>query len=143
MRQIIEKQIGITFDNIHGTYEGREVLWNSLFHLQCLKKYSLIIEGDLNFSLNRREIWGHHVKPNMLAWFFHNHLVQSGLVDVEAFKIRPSYVNNKHGVEEVSKQLGMFLVHFSLLQGFARYKSWIGSSRCLDHYHIWFELGHK
>ena len=38
--------------DLYGSFEGKKVLWDSLFYLHYFKVENLIIGGDLNLTLN-------------------------------------------------------------------------------------------
>jgi hypothetical protein len=61
-----------------------------LFNIQCLKFDNLIMGRDINFTLNRRELWRDSAMVDHLADFLINIFEVGGLVDVEPIKFRPS-----------------------------------------------------
>jgi hypothetical protein len=81
------------------------------FSFKCFKFDNLIILGDFNFTLNKRETWGSNVRVDILVGFFHNLLNQVGVVDIEPIKLKPTWSNNKSGEDCVSKRLERFLIH--------------------------------
>jgi hypothetical protein len=96
--------------NLYGAYEGKEFFREKVFSLNVFKPESLIIGGNLNFTLSRDEIWGVSAREDKLAGFFQDKLemtslvdVMTSLVDVEPTLMRPTWCNNRSGVEEVSK----------------------------------------
>jgi hypothetical protein len=55
--------MNLSLMNIYGPYEGKEEFWSNFLSHQWIKFENLILGGDLNFTLNRGEIWGsfaHH-----------------------------------------------------------------------------------
>jgi hypothetical protein len=74
-----------------------------------MKKNSIIIGGDLNFSLGQSKFWCPHARADPLAGFFIQNFSECKLTDVE-----PTWRNNKVGEEQVVKMLDCFLVADSL-----------------------------
>lgn len=74
----------------------------------------LIIAGDLIFSLNAGECWGHRENSNPLAEYFTNMLSQKALHDVSPNPICPMWRNVKKGHEGINKIIDSFLVDYLL-----------------------------
>jgi hypothetical protein len=67
-----------------------------LFASECLKEDNLIIRGgELNFTLNRREIWGSSAEVDRLVKFFHNLFNQLCVVDNEPIKLKLTWISNR------------------------------------------------
>ncbi len=64
--------LGITIKviNIYGPYLNRVPFWDSLFCNPLLSGDSLVLGGDLNFSLRQNEVWGLHAHVDSLAGYF-------------------------------------------------------------------------
>ena len=60
----------ITLLNIYGPYQDRIPFWEALFNKDCIKGNSVILGGDLNFSLGQSEVWGPQARVDILADFF-------------------------------------------------------------------------
>ena len=93
----IELNLDVCLANIYGPYIDREVFWNNLMDLDCLKCEKLILEGDLNFSLGLSEIWGIRARLDPLSDFFTKSLEDFGLVDVAPSVMFPSWNNRRVG----------------------------------------------
>jgi hypothetical protein len=81
--------------SIYGPYEGKHAFWEKNFNSSLLMHNNLILVGDLNFNLNRGEIWGVLARPEPLTYFFNQSLDCVGLVDLAPMDIKPTWVNNK------------------------------------------------
>lgn len=60
---------------------------------------------DLNLTLNRGEIWGISTRQDRLANLFLGQFERAGWVDIEEIELRPTWANNKLGVEGVSQAI--------------------------------------
>jgi hypothetical protein len=94
--------------NVYGSYEGSHNFWDSLFSSQSIKYDSLVIDGDMNLTLNYREVWGDSVRSDRLVDFFQSHFEASRWVDIEPIKLRPTWNNNRSGQDVVAKILDHF-----------------------------------
>ena len=56
--------------DVYGPYLNRIPLWDSLLNNPLLRGDSVILGGDLNFSIGTKESWGPQVNPNPLSNFF-------------------------------------------------------------------------
>ena len=77
----IELKLDLSFINLYGHYSNREVFWNNLSGMECLKCPYLVFGGDLNFSLGLSKIWGVKARVDALTDFFINILEGIGIVD--------------------------------------------------------------
>jgi hypothetical protein len=66
------------------------VFWSHLFNYQCLRHDELIVGGDLNFIVNKEDIWGFVVREDKLAPFFRDQIECHGLIYVEPVLLRPT-----------------------------------------------------
>jgi len=82
-----------------------------LFSSRCLKVDNLIIGGNLNFTLNRREISGSSPRVDRLDGFLHNLFNEESVVDIDPIKLTPTWSNNISGIDCVSKKFDRFLIH--------------------------------
>jgi hypothetical protein len=84
---------------------------------------------------------GSCVRGDRLTRFFHNLFNQASVVNTEPIKLKPTWSNNRSGIDCVSKRLDMFLIHRDdFLQKVERYRSWVGSNRCSYHLLVVLEL---
>jgi len=51
-----ELDTSLTFHNLYGPYEGKELFWDKIFVLNCIRLEKLIVGGDLNMTLSREKI---------------------------------------------------------------------------------------
>jgi hypothetical protein len=87
------------------------------FFLPMSIKYDiLVIGGDMNMTLNYREVWGDSVRSNRLFNFFQSHFEASIWVDIEAIKLRPTWNNNICGQDTVGKRLDYFVLIYPYLE---------------------------
>lgn len=58
--EVFVKGLNKTFKflNVYGPYLDKRPNWDRIFQSTIILGPNLIIEGDLNFTLNSREIWG-------------------------------------------------------------------------------------
>jgi len=70
--EVLSADLGQTVKvvNIYGPYNNRAPFWEALFENPLLCGDSLVIGGDLNFSLGQSEVWGPHAHVDSLAGFF-------------------------------------------------------------------------
>ena len=52
--------VSFTIFNIYGPYLNRIPFWDALLSNHLIRGDSLILGGDLNFSLGQDEVWGTH-----------------------------------------------------------------------------------
>eukprot|EP01018_Ginkgo_biloba_P018081 Gb_04379 [translate_table: standard] len=137
------KGLGMTFTllNVYGPYEEKQEYWANLLLTEWIKSKKLIIGGDLNLTLHRGEIWGSSARQDKLEDYFLDKFESIGWVDVDPTKVKPTWTNNRVGEDGVSKRLDTFLVHSDLLERVERYRSWVDSYRCSDHFPIYLEIG--
>ena len=64
-------ELGETFNifNIYGPYQDRIPFWDSLLGNSLLKSDSLILGGDMNFTLGQSEVWGPHAQIDTLTGY--------------------------------------------------------------------------
>ena len=62
--------------------------WDSLLGNPLLKGDSVILGGDLNFSLGQSEVWGSHAQTDLLIGYFTQKLEENLLLDIEPIKMK-------------------------------------------------------
>jgi len=130
----------ITLLNIYGPYQDRVPFWEKIFNLDLLKNDSVIIGGDLNFSLGHSEIWGPQARVDNLTDFFTQNLMNLNLIDIDPIKVKPTWRNMRSGNSRVAKRLDRFLVADSLVERHFLVRQWIGSGGQSDHFPIFLEI---
>ena len=98
------------FLNLYGPYVDREVYWSHLVSLDCFKSSSLIMGGDLNFSMGYSEIWGTKARVDPLSDFFNRQLDGLDLVDIALAVSLPTWSNRRIGIENISKRLDRLMI---------------------------------
>ena len=68
--------------NVYGPYIDRELFWEKALRGGILNIPNLVLEGDLNLTLNSLEIWGKKASPNPLTQHFLSLFDSVGLVDL-------------------------------------------------------------
>jgi len=140
--EVLSADLGQTVKvvNIYGPYNNRAPFWEALFENPLLCGDSLVIGGDLNFSLGQSEVWGPHAHVDSLAGFFVQNLVEKGWLDIEPLKLKPTWRNNRCGEHRIAKRIDRFLVAEQLVDRFFQVKQWVGSGGRSDHFPIFLEL---
>jgi hypothetical protein len=72
--------------------------------------------GDLNLTLNSREVWGEAAREDPQAEFFAHLFEELNLVDVEPVKLLPTWRDSRRGRAGISKRLDRFLVARKVLE---------------------------
>jgi hypothetical protein len=88
-------EISLSLLNLYGLDEGKENFWDNLYINNCLWSDNLIIRGNLNFTLNREEIWRLFSREDSLSNYFINKFELVEWVDVKPTQIFPTWSNNK------------------------------------------------
>jgi endonuclease/exonuclease/phosphatase family metal-dependent hydrolase len=98
------------------------------------------LAGDLNFTLNSKEIWGTAALLDPLATFFKDLFANTPLVDVAPTELVPTWRNGRMGESSISKRLDRFFVAEDLIGPTMRYRSWVESTFISDHAPIFYNL---
>ena len=106
--------------DVYGPYGGQHDLWDRFIDLRVMSEESLIIGGDLNFTINNDEIWGDFSQVDKMGEFFVQKLEPLNLIDAEPTILNPTRRNNKKGGDIVSKCLDQFLVGSQFFQSMDR-----------------------
>jgi hypothetical protein len=131
------------FVNLYGPYVDKKPLWESLDSFKVLSTENLILGGELNFTLSLQEVWCAHPHRNPLEYFCAHLLESSHLVDLEPFKLSPTWKNGRKSVEGISKHIDKFPISEALVEGPWTLKSWVGSGSLLNHMPIILNLESK
>ena len=105
-----------------------------------MSEESLIIGGDLNFTINKDEIWEGFSQVDRMGEFFVQKLEPLNLIDAKPTILNPTQWNNKKGGDIVSKCIDQFLVGSQFFQYMDRIHTWVGSSSISDHSPIFFQF---
>jgi hypothetical protein len=62
------------------------------------------------------------------------------ILDLALVELKPTWVNNRIGEATMSKILDMFIMHIDLCGQVERFQTWVGKTRCSDHFLIVLEL---
>jgi exonuclease III len=89
--------------NVYSPYLDRTPFWESLLRLKILKVKTLILGGDLNFSMRAAEVWGPSARPNQLTVRISHLLTINGLLDIAPRKLNPTWRNMRTGEARVAK----------------------------------------
>ena len=87
----------------------------------------------MNFSLGQAEVWGPHVRVDLLTEFFSRNLVERKWLDIEPRKLTPSWKNNRCGDGRVAKRLDRFLVTEKMVDIHHFIRQWVGSGGHSNH----------
>jgi hypothetical protein len=85
--------------NMYGPYEDNQPYWEKKFSLQGIGEGRMIIGGYMNFTTSCREVRGESTKIDILDDLFTYLIKFVGLIDVEPISRRPTWRNNKSGLE--------------------------------------------
>lgn len=105
--------------NIYGPYADRISFWEELKSVDIFSDPLCVIEGDVNFTLSLRQVWGSNPREEQQRGLFLSFIEEAKLVDIEPVKLSPTWRNYRTGRDEVAKRTDRFLVsEFFLEMGF-------------------------
>ena len=139
---LLFEDLGISLSvlNIYGPYINRAPFWESLFQNPMANGDSVVLGGDLNFSMGLTEVWGSNAQADSLARFFVHKLMMQGLLDIEPVKLKPTWRNKRCGNARVAKRIDRFLVAERLVDSLFLVRQWVGSGGLSDHFPIFLEV---
>lgn len=79
---------------------------------------TLIIAGDLNYTMSLDETWDCFRKTDPLAGKIQNSIIMNNFLDICPYEISPTWDNGHSGSVYVAKRLDRFLIHEKLLDHF-------------------------
>eukprot|EP00253_Pinus_taeda_P014847 PITA_14847 len=140
--EVTSPDMGVSFLilNIYGPCQGREHFWNNLLSKELVKDRSVILGGDLNFSIENAEAWGPSAREDPLSDFFTNTLLSHNLIDVNLIKVKPTWRNRGIGEGRVAKRLDRFLISEDLISNIPMFRQWVGEGGNSDHFPILLEF---
>jgi hypothetical protein len=121
--------------SIYGPTQDRPQFWNALLEKYFVKDHSLILGGDLNFSIGAVESWGHRSQTDSLSDFIMHKLEEVGLIDV-LIKINPNWRNKRLGEDCIAKRLDHFLISSALVEEPLLFRQWTGLGGESNHFSI-------
>eukprot|EP00253_Pinus_taeda_P006494 PITA_06494 len=105
-----------------------------------LQNKSLVLGGDLNFSIGRAEAWGPSAREDPLSVFFLNMFSVNNLIDINLLKLKPTWRNRRTGDARVAKRLDRFLINDELAARIPMFRQWIEEGGCSDHFPVFLEF---
>ena len=82
-----------------------------------LEPRNMILGGDLNLTLSKKENWGTLVFHDGLSTFFARLFESNELVHIQPLKLTPTWRNNRSMDQAISKRLDRFLLSENFLSG--------------------------
>eukprot|EP00253_Pinus_taeda_P030057 PITA_30057 len=130
----------LTICNVYGPCQDRVTFWNDLMSKSFLKDKSLVLGGDLNFSIGRAEAWGPSAREDPLSDFFLNMFTVNNLIDINLLKLKPTWRNRRTGDARVAKRLDRFLINEELASRIPMFRQWIEEGGLSDHFPVFLEF---
>jgi hypothetical protein len=96
------------FINVYGPYDNKVSFWEGMLSQEFVRR-NIVMDGDLNFSMRKDEIWEGVSFHDPLANYFLNK-AEVGLLDVELVKLIPTWRNMRLGEDRVAKEINHFLI---------------------------------
>jgi len=125
--------------NVYGPYNERVAFWDRLAGCGLLKDPSLILVGDLNFTISPSEVWGSKAWDPLMD-YFRSLIRDSGLIDIRPFVSGPTWRNGRSGNQSISKRLDRFLMAEPLSLCFQKFRVWHINSMISDHLPVCLQL---
>jgi hypothetical protein len=130
----------ISIINFYGPYSQRQAFWDRVSQEGVLSSPSVILGGDLNFTLSVVEVWGAGNCMDPLSDYFGSLFLDSKLVDILPNKLLPTWSNGREGSAGIAKRLDRFLMAEALCECLGKFISWTIPSFISDHKPICLEL---
>jgi hypothetical protein len=96
--------------NFYGPYQDQALFWESLLNKSFMNFESLILGGDLNFSVGVIEVWGPKPRIDPLLDFLIHILGDKGMSDAFTVKLNPTWRNKRIAKDRIEKKIDCFLV---------------------------------
>lgn len=91
--------------NIYRPFHNHVEFWESLLHSLLLMEYNIILQGDLNFSMEHVESLGNHAQIENLLGFFINMQETNNVIDILILQIKPTWRNHKIWDDMLARRL--------------------------------------
>lgn len=79
----------------YGPYQAKLKFWDYFFEMDFLREYKVIVRGDLNFNLNRDEVWEYPIRLDPMNEYFKYKIEMVGLIDLDPMKLVPTLRSNE------------------------------------------------
>eukprot|EP00253_Pinus_taeda_P005878 PITA_05878 len=125
--------------NFYGPCRDRAPFWERLFMFEILEMESLLIAGDLNFTLSPNECWGTGRKKDPLSDRIRMELLNKNLVDICPENMGPTWENGRNGLAFIAKRIDRFLIKENIIDNWGLPISSISNVYLSDHKPILLE----
>jgi len=102
--------------NVYAPYKDRASYWNLVFASGILEIETLLIAGDLNYTLELDEVWGKGKKTDSIEEKIREAMLQYNLVDICPKSLSPTWDKGRSGEAYIAKRLDRFIIHENLLE---------------------------
>ena len=126
--------------NMYQTYEDSVISGDSLFAKYIMSCDSLIMGGDLNFSIGEAKIQGDKARVDLLINYFFSKISRGILFNIEHVKLRPTWKNKRIKPYRIKKRLDRFLTSKKFVEISLRVREWVGSRQGSHHYPIFLDM---
>eukprot|EP00253_Pinus_taeda_P018951 PITA_18951 len=126
--------------NVYGLCQNRPAFWQNLLSFDSFFTDRLILGGDLYFSIDHSESWGHRAQLDSLSDYFLSELDAHHLIDISSAKPQATWKNNGTGEDSLECKLDRFLVKEKVLDLGLQIRHWVGSGGISDHLPIYLEI---
>lgn len=125
----------------YGAVSDKMGYWFELRRSGLLDLGSLIVAGDLNFTVAARESWGLRARDASSNDWFKNMVDSHHLIDVAPSPFLPTWRNGRKGLDAVAKRIDRFLIHENLYSGLDYCCSWVENVHISNHMPIMLKMG--
>lgn len=125
--------------NVYGPCRNRAPFWERLFAFEILEMESLLLAGDMNFTLSPDECWGTGRKKDPLSDRIRMKLLNKNLVDIFPENMGPTWENGRMGSAFIAKRIDRFLIKANFIEKWGMPFSSIANEFLSDHKPILLE----
>lgn len=129
--------------NTYAPYLHRFPFWDRFFSSDLCEIRSLMIVGDLNFTLCPDEVWGGGRKMDPLADFIKNHLLIRNFIDVAPSVLTHTWDNGRSFRAFIAKHIDGVIIHANIIDAMGMPYLSIGNDFISDHRPIFIQWRHK